>query len=129
MSKSIFISTVHEDSHLIATLSNWATNNRLGSNISITHETEEDKRHLGKEIIKKHIQKKIEGASIVIVLIGRDTHNHDWIKAEVELANNYNKKIICIRIPQTTGATPPILNKYQVITFEPNTIKMIIEKV
>lgn len=126
MSKSIFISTVHEDSRLIAKLNSWANGNRLG-NVKITHETQDDKRHLGKDVIKQHIQKKIQGAGIVMVLIGRDTHNHDWIKAEVELANNYNKKIICIRIPQTTGSLPPILANYKTVAFEPGAIQRAIE--
>lgn len=128
MSKSIFISTVHEDSHLIGTLSTWANSNRMGK-VTITHETQNDKRHLGKDEIKQHIQKKIQGAGVVMVLIGRDTHNHDWIKAEVELANNYNKQIICVRIPQTTGPLPSILINYKPIAFEPGAILRAIDAV
>ncbi len=94
MSKSIFISTVHEDIHLIKTIKGWASTNRFGK-VIITHETQDDKRYLGKESIKQHRQRKIQGAGVVMVFVGRDTHNHEWIKAEVELANNYNKKIVC----------------------------------
>lgn len=121
MSKSIFISTVHEDSHLIGTLNTWAKAGRLGK-VTITHETQDDKRHLGENLIKQHIQKKIQGAGVVMVLIGRDTHNHDWIKAEVELAKNYNKKVICVRIPNTSGSVPQILSNYKLHTFEPGAI-------
>ena len=129
MSKSIFISTVHEDSHLISTLQNWAQTGRLGPAVTITHETQNDKRHLGKDVVKQHIQKKIQGATVVLVLVGRDTHNHDWIKAEVELANNYNKAIICVQIPSTNGALPPILNKYKSIAFEPGALQRAIVNV
>lgn len=121
MSKSIFISCVYEDSHRIKNIENWATQNKLG-NVVITSETE-DNRHIGVDAIKKHIQLKIQGAAIILVLIGRDTHNHDWIRAEVELANSYHKKIVCVRIPNTMGNVPAILNNYDVISFDPDAIK------
>jgi len=120
MSKSIFISCVFEDSHRIDTIKKWAANSRLGD-VRITHEVE-DKRHLGKAAIKAHIKSKIQGAGIVLVLIGNDTHNHDWIVAEVELANSFNKKLLCVRVPHSTGALPKLLSKFQVISFNPETI-------
>ncbi|MCO5268985.1 MAG: TIR domain-containing protein [Brumimicrobium sp.] len=124
MSKSIFISCVYEDSHRIDTIKKWAADNRL-SNIVITHETE-DKRQQGKEAIKRHIKSKIQGAAIILVLVGQDTHNHKWIEAEVELANSFHKEIICVRVPHTTGAVPPLLAKFQLINFNPEAIKKII---
>lgn len=124
MSKSIFISCVHEDSHRIKSIENWAASGRLG-NVAITHETE-DKRPEGKEAIKQHIKSKIQGAAVIFVLVGQDTHNHDWIQAELELANSFNKEIICIRVPHTTGAVPPLLVNKQLISFEPDAIKKLI---
>lgn len=124
MSKSIFISCVHEDSHRIKSIENWAASGRLG-NVVITHETE-DKRHEGKEAIKQHIKSKIQGAAFMFVLVGQNTHNHDWIQAEVELANSFHKEIICIRVPHTTGAIPSLLTNKRLISFEPDAIKKII---
>ncbi|MBL0048862.1 MAG: TIR domain-containing protein [Bacteroidetes bacterium] len=124
MSKSIFISCVFEDSHRIESIKKWAMNNRLGD-VIITHETE-DKRPLGKDAIKKHIQSKIEGAAIILVLIGQDTHNHEWIEAEVELANSFHKEIICVRVPQTKGAAPILLANKRLISFDPDAIKKLI---
>ncbi len=124
MSKSIFISCVFEDSHRIDSLKKWAAENRLG-NVVITQETE-DKRQLGKEAVKQHIKSKIQGASVVMVLIGQDTHNHEWIEAEVELANSFHKEIVCVRIPSTTGAIPPLLSKYRLINFDPEAINKIL---
>jgi len=121
MSKSIFISCVHEDSHRINNIKSWAEQNRLG-NVAITSETE-DNRHNGVDAIKRHIQSKIQGAAVVLVLVGQDTHNHDWIKAEIELANNFHKQIICVRIPNSVGAVPSILNKFKLINFDPDTLK------
>lgn len=95
--------------------------NELLGDVVITHETE-DKRHLGYEAIRKHIEVKVRGAAIVMVLVGDDTHNHDWIGAEAELANSFHKKLICMRVPQTTGALPSILKKYACIAFHPNSV-------
>lgn len=125
MSKSIFVSCVYEDKHRLDTIVKWATDGRLGNGIIVTHETE-DKRALGKEAIKQHIRKKIEGAAIVFVLIGNDTHNHNWITAEVELANSFHKEIICIRIPNTTGAAPQILANKKEISFNPEPIQRLL---
>ncbi|MBS1595795.1 MAG: TIR domain-containing protein [Bacteroidetes bacterium] len=124
MSKSIFISHVHEDNEKITLLEKWAQEKRLGD-IVITKETE-DKRHEGKEAIKQYISDKIRGAMAVLVLIGQDTHNHGWIEAEVELAHSFHKKVICIRLHQTTGGIPPILANKPIVPFEPNAIKQAI---
>lgn len=124
MSKSIFISCVFEDSHRIDSIRKWATDNRL-SDIVITQETE-DKRQQGKEAVKQHIKSKIQGATIVLVLIGQDTHNHEWIEAEVELANSFHKEIICVRVPHTTGAVPSLLIGKRLISFDPDAIKKLI---
>lgn len=121
MSKSLFISAVHEDSHRIESIRKWAQNGQLGS-VIITHETE-DKRSLGKDEIKRHISNKIRGAAVVIVLIGQDTHNHNWIEAEVELANSFHIKIACMRLPNSTGGLPTILSKYPLLNFDPETLK------
>jgi len=124
MSKSIFISCVFEDSHRINSIKKWVTDNRLGD-VVITQESE-DKRQQGKEAVKKHIQSKIQGAAIILVLVGQDTHNHEWIEAEVELANSFHKEIVCVRIPHTTGAVPPLLTKHRLISFDPDAIKKLI---
>lgn len=120
MSKSIFISCVFEDRHRIETIKSWPTSKRL-CDVVITHETE-DKIILGKETIKQHIKSKIQGASLILVLIGQDTHNHDWIESGVELANNFHKKILCVRLPHTTGVVTDIFKKYSLISFDPESI-------
>lgn len=121
MSKSIFISCVFEDSHRIDSIKKWAAAKRLGD-VVITQETE-DKRQHGKEAVKKHIRSKIESAATILVLVGQDTHNHEWIEAEVELANSFHKQILCVRVPNSSGAVPTILRKYKLINFDPDTIK------
>ncbi len=124
MSKSIFISCVYEDSYRIDSITKWANEKKLGD-VIITHETE-DKRQQGKEAVKQQIKNKIQGAAVILVLVGQNTHNHEWIEAEVELANSFHKEIICVRIPGTTGAVPTLLSKYRLIIFELEAIKRLI---
>jgi len=121
MSKSIFISCVLEDSQRIGAIKKWAVDGRLGD-VVITHETEDKKRE-GKDAIKKHIQRKIETASLVMILIGQMNHLQDWLECEVELAESFNKEIICVRVPRTTGSIPTILEKYKVVAFEPDALR------
>ena len=120
MSKSIFISCVYEDSHRIDKLEQWVSENKLGD-IVLTYETL-DKRQYGKRAIKQHILDKIRGASVVLVLIGNDTHNHQWITDEITFANSFHKKILCVRVPNTTGSVPDILRKYDIVNFDPHSI-------
>ena len=119
--KSLFVSSVFEDNSCISKLNEWAENSQL-EGVVITHETE-DKRHEGQQAIDNHIRKKIEGSAAVLVAVGDDTHNHDWIRREVELANNFNKQVIVTRLPGTTGAKPEILKKYEEVEFTPDAIQ------
>ena len=122
MSKSIFVSCVFEDAHHLLHLEKWAKNNLLGEGVAITHETI-DNRPLGYDTIFNHLRPKINGASAILVLLGRDTHNHDWIRAEVELANSYHKKLIVARIPDTNGGIPSILANKPIISLHPDSIR------
>jgi hypothetical protein len=127
MSKSIFVSCVFEDSCGIETLKKWTRKNKLGD-VVITSETE-DKRTEGKEAIKEHIKNKIKGCAFILVLIGDNTHNHKWINTEVELANSFHKKIICVRLPYTKGSVPDLLSKYAIVAFNPEPLKKIIDEI
>jgi len=118
--KSIFVSYVFEDKPFLNKMKNWEEKG-LMEEYTFTFE-KEDKRHEGEKAIKNYLKNLIKGSAIILVLIGDNTHNHDWIKIEVELANNFNKKIRCVRIPGTTGKKPEILKNYKELTFNPNQI-------
>jgi hypothetical protein len=128
MSKSIFISTVYEDKQKIDNVKSWAESKRLGD-IEITHESEEDKRPLGKQAVKQHLEDKIRKCSAVVVLVGDDTHNHEWIEAEVELAKKFHKPIIPVRLPNTTGGIPEILKNHTEINFKLKSLKKTLDSI
>lgn len=118
--KSIFVSYVFEDLKYVNRIKKWKEKGQLtGFNVIFE---EKDLRIHGKEAVKKHLRQKVRGAAIVLILIGNDTHNHDWITWEVELANSFHKEICCMRIPETTGAAPWILRNHKIRAFHPNQI-------
>lgn len=114
--KSIFVSHVHEDNKYLKKMKTWKTKGMLDE-YTLSFETE-DKRIEGTSAIKNYLKNKIKGSAVVLVLIGDNTHNHNWIKIEVELANNFNKKLCCVRIPNTSGKKPSILNNYKELKFD-----------
>lgn len=118
--KSIFVSYVFEDKPWFNKMKKWEQKGLLDNHTLIT-ETK-GIRPDGKNVINKHLKTRIEGAAIILVLIGNNTHNHDWIKIEVEFANNFNKTICGMRIPNTTGKKPAILKSYSELEFNPNQI-------
>jgi predicted RNA binding protein with dsRBD fold (UPF0201 family) len=118
--KSIFVSHVYEDRDYLEKMRKWERNG-LVDGCTFTFENE-DKRIEGYDAIREYLKKKIEGAAIVLILIGENTHNHDWIRVEIELANNFNKKLCVMRIPDTKGGKPQILINYKELDFNPNQI-------
>ena len=107
--KSIFVSRLFEDRKWAEKFKKWENDNQL-KGYTITFETK-DLRHLGEQAIKEYLKKMINGTTALLVLVGDDTHNHNWIEYEVQLAKSYNKKVFWMRIPNTNGAKPLILGK------------------
>jgi hypothetical protein len=126
MSKSIFISHVFEDGGIIQQIESWKDQLLLGD-VAITKETNKDLRNQGEAVIKNHLVPKIRGCAAVLVLVGNDTHNHQWITYEVEVARSLNKKVIAVRIKDTTGAPPKILASHGLTKFSAAAIKLAIE--
>lgn len=118
--KSIFISRLYEDKKHADNLKKWQTRGLLDG-YTITFETK-DLRNQGENAIKEYLKRKVNGATALLVLVGDDTHNHKWIKYEVDLANSYHKKVFWMRIPNTTGAKPAILNNAKELEYNANQI-------
>ncbi|OHD16843.1 MAG: hypothetical protein A2Y34_04680 [Spirochaetes bacterium GWC1_27_15] len=123
--KQVFISYKYEDIKYKNKIKNWAIEKRLGD-INIIGETE-DVRQGGMNAIQQHLSPKLTGASCVLVLVGNDTHNSVGVDYEIKHAKSQNKKIIVVRIPQTTGAAPIIIRNIKEVVFDPNAIKNAIE--
>lgn len=74
----------------------------------------EPNRANNEDYIKQGILKPaIDWAGTVVVLVGKDTHNRDWVNWEIEYAVKKGKKIIGVYLPGETGdILPTELKKY-----------------
>jgi len=123
--KQVFVSYVYEDKAHRDTLEQWARDGRLG-NVQVTGESK-DVRQGGAGAIRGHISPSLQGASALLVLVGSDTHNHDWVQYEVAHVQSARKPVFVVRVPGTTGAAPPSARGLQQVTFEPSAIRRALE--
>lgn len=127
MSKSIFISYVYEDKAFRDRLKEWNSKKLLGEDVVVTYERG-DYRTKGENAIKTEILSMIQGSSVVVVLLGENTHSSQWVNYEVECAISKNKKIIVLRVPGTLGGKPKLIKSYVDHIFEANKIKTLINE-
>ena len=120
MPKSVFVSHVYEDKSYVERLDQWARQGLLGD-VVITGEAA-DFRQGGDQAVRKHLSPRLTGAGAVVVLVGRDTHNHQWVDYEIQHALSQHKKVVAVRIPGTTGAAPMALRGYPEVVMDPTTI-------
>ena len=120
MSKSIFVSHVFEDFEYIKNLKKWESKSYLPG-YTFTFDVA-DIRGRGEEAIKRHLDTKLRGIYALLVFVGQDTHSHEWIRFEVKKARKYNKKICCLRIPNSTGGIPSYLQGEKILPFDPKAL-------
>ena len=80
----------------------------------LTEREQEDVRNKGENTVKKYLKGIIQECDALLCLIGNDTHNATGVKYELEVAKSLKKKIIAVRIPQTTGGLPYIIRSWGV---------------
>lgn len=99
----------------------WEKKHLLGGEWTITTETK-DVRSEGKSAIRNHLSPKLTGAAAVIVIVGENTHNRPWVDYEVQHALSHHKKVLRVRLPDTTGGPPSALRNHPELSFNPNAI-------
>ena len=125
--QSWFVSYVHEDFSWRNELERWGAEGLLGP-VQITGEGRVDKRPFGEQAVRDYLRPILRGVTGLICLVGDDTHNHDWIRYEVAVAQSDRKPVIVVRIPQTRGRAPSLLGGIGITTFEPNAIRRAMER-
>ena len=75
----------------------------------VTIRERENYKNKGINAIKMYLKGLIGDCDALICLIGNNTHNSDWVRYELDVANSQRKKIIPVRIANTTGGTPHII--------------------
>ena len=83
----------------------------------LTDREREDHRSQGERAWKDYIRNKIRNCDALICLIGQNTHNATGVIYELEVANSMGIKIIPVRIPETTAASPNIIRQRNVLNW------------
>lgn len=60
-------------------------------------------------VIRQAISKAMSGTSRTIVFVGEGTHRSRWVREEVEMTLRNNKPVYAIRLNNTSGKKPKVL--------------------
>jgi hypothetical protein len=119
--RQVFISYVYEDKKARETIERWAAEGHLGD-VHITGE-QQDMREKGEAAIRNHIAPYLKGASALVLLVGANSHNHDWVRYEADYMQSAGKPVIVVRLPGTQGAAPPSVRHLREVDFEPEALR------
>jgi hypothetical protein len=122
MARSVFVSFVFEDKAHFEMVQRWAADKKLGADVVVIGETA-DVRQDGEAAIRSHLKPRIEGSSVVLLLLGSNTHNHEWVRYELSVATSFNKRLVLARIPGTRGAAPAGFQHLREIALDPGAIR------
>ncbi|MBN1215556.1 MAG: toll/interleukin-1 receptor domain-containing protein [Candidatus Lokiarchaeota archaeon] len=112
----IFLSYKYEDKSYADGMDGFL-NNPNNKYRNLTEREEKDLRPRGENVWKNYLKDKIRRCNALICLIGNNTHNAQGVIYELEVANSLKKRIIPVRIPDTTGAAPQIIKKRKIISY------------
>jgi len=73
----------------------------------------------GAEVIKRAIGEKIVKCSIVVCLIGENTHNSKWVDSQLQKNRNKGNRIIAMALKGTEDAVLPAVIREENLTFYP----------
>ena len=97
MAKHAFLSFVEDDLQLVELFRGQAKN----ANIDLEFDDYSIKVPINSDnasYVKSQIRNKIDGVSVTLCLIGRNTHNSDWVDWEIEESNDMGKGIVGVRL-------------------------------
>jgi hypothetical protein len=115
MPRSVFVSFVFEDKAHFDAVKRWAEEGKLGADVVAIGETK-DVRQDGERAIEERLKPRIRGAAAVLLLLGNNTHNHDWVRYELSLiASSIRFDASCTMGCFLTSRTaaPPLLCEYR----------------
>jgi len=110
--RHVFISHHHADGQKVDQLTGLL--NRNGSDVRNSsvrmkpaNQRRMDESRIKDETIRRLLRMKISWASIVVVLIGKETHARPWVNWEIEEANRQGKRIVGVYAYGSTDAEKP----------------------
>jgi hypothetical protein len=97
--KNVFVSHHHKDDASVDGLTNMLSGKGYqlrNSSIRVKPENQSriDNKQVSDNTIKRLLRMKMRWASQVIVVIGKETHQRDWVNWEIETAHRLGKPII-----------------------------------
>lgn len=108
---NVFVSHYHEDEDGIKDMKSLIGDTLTIKNSSVT--SEKFNRAQNPEYIKRLLRLRIQWASKVIVLIGPNTHNSEWVDYEIRAAHKKGKPIIGVYLRGAKDSdVPDALNDY-----------------
>lgn len=121
----IFVSYYHDsDKHYKRLLEAWSANDKfslefedVSTDVSINSENE--------KYIKRRIADKINQCDVLIVLVGKKSHQRPWITWEINKAKEYKKRIVAIKVRKNYASPRELLSSGVVWVYEFNKEKII----
>ena len=109
---NVFVSHYHEDENSIKKFKDLLSDNYCIKNYSVTSDKYNDANN--EEYIKyKYLKPLINQSSILICLIGPETHDSKWVDWEIREAEKLGKQIIGVYIQGAKNSDiPPALEEY-----------------
>ncbi|MBA7663569.1 hypothetical protein ES703_71614 [subsurface metagenome] len=107
----VFLSYKWEDRES-ANRINGLLNNPNNRYRHLTEREQQDQRNKGEIAVKNYLKGIISECSALLCLVGNDTQNASGVRYELEVARSLGKKIVAVRIPNTTGGLPSLLRSW-----------------
>lgn len=107
--KKVFISYhAKSDARYKHLIKAWAENNKFKLEFDDVS-TDVGINSRDKNYLRKRMKEQIEKSDVVIVFIGKDTHQRDWVKWEISKAKELNKPIIAVKEKRTHSSPKELL--------------------
>jgi len=68
-------------------------------------------------VIRRAITTAMSGTSRTIVFVGERTHRSKWVREEVEMTLQKNKPVYAIRLKETNGQKPKVLEDNNIFLY------------
>lgn len=122
MKKKVFISYDFTDASYKGEIENWLT--ELDFEVLSKNKKDITPQNTQAE---KEIKEQIYQSSLVLILVGNDTHNRPWVDYEVAVARSKQIPVYCIRLANRSGAAPNEIRGLSFIDFSETNIKNLVK--
>lgn len=121
MSK-VFISFDYHDIEAKSVVDNWCNQN-IGIDISFSSVEGSSYSEKGEIFVRRVLREKINAAQVLLVLVGKNTHNRPWVDYEIHHAKCHGLKVIWTQVPNTNGSPPKEIQKLKATPFDIKSIR------